>query len=494
MVHKLCNCIKLVLPETTILLGGPEVSYDAETILAEHANIDIIIRDEGEVAFKAFINGTPLSQIGGVTYRDGDKIISNATTTPLPLADIPFAYNKLNGLENKIIYYETSRGCPNSCGYCLSGDAVGVRFLPLKRVCKELEFFLKSNVKQVKFVDRTFNCNPAHARAVWNFLIENDNGHTNFHFEISADIITDDDIALLKNARPGLFQFEVGVQSTNIDVLGTIARKTNLPRLYNSVGNIKALGNIHLHLDLIAGLPGENYQSFLQSFDDVYALEPNKLQLGFLKLLKGSRLRTQNAELGLMFKPHAPYEVLRTAQLSFDEIITLKTIEHMLDVYYNSGLFRNTLRFVVPKFSSPSVFFESLAHHFTTGGYEGVSHSKITTLNILHDFCATLPEKQIIEDLLRFDMLLNENIHNLPQWAVCIRTDDEKHKIKNFYRNTNNADKYFGGVKNVKSSRIEAFSFDILELIESGFSNINKTPTEVLFIYTKKIRTEKVVL
>jgi len=411
MVMSLIETFKKVLPNIQIVVGGPEVSYDFSSNL-----VDIIIRGEGEEAFKQIVQGfTPKTEF---------------ESSSLPLENIPFPYPTeiFPTLQNRIIYYETSRGCVNRCGYCLSSATEGVRFLPWERVQSDLDKFLLAKVKQVKFVDRTFNCSKHHAISIWKHLIQNDNGITNFHFEIAGEQLDNETLTLLSTARKGLFQFEIGVQSTNPKTLECIRRTTDTVRLFENVRKLMAFGNIHLHLDLIVGLPYEDYQSFKQSFNDVFACFPHKLQIGFLKLLKGSQLRKNAEKYGIVYKKNAPYGVLKTDFITFEEVNHIKKIEHMVETFYCGTGFSSTIQFMLAHFATAFDLFDSLAVHWEANNYHLVSHKKMAMYSFLHAFGEkSLPDKlrQICE-LLKFDMLLQENVRTFPEWITAYYTPDNR--------------------------------------------------------------------
>lgn len=423
-----------------VILGGPEVSYDAENILKQ-IPADIVIRGEGEQTFyeltKGMITNTlQLEKIDGITYRKQHDIISNPNRTPIALDDLPFVYEEIESFQHRILYYETQRGCPYQCQYCLSSIEKGVRFLSLERVKKDLQFFLDHNVPQVKFVDRTFNADKNHANAIWSYLIEHDNGVTNFHMEITADRLTEESLVLLQKARKGLFQFEIGVQSTNPHTIKAIKRNTNFEILKKIVKRIKSYQNIHQHLDLIAGLPYENYDSFRNSFNDVYDLEPEQFQLGFLKLLKGSGLREDASKYGIVYRQQAVYEVLFTKELCYDELCRLKQIENLVEIYYNSGKARNAISCSIPFFSSPFDFYEKFGDDWEKQNYHTVQHSKMDLYNIFYQFiCQQIPlQKEKIKDCLKFDIFLNDNIKSLPDWLQ--ESEEEKQNRRQYFNNT----------------------------------------------------------
>lgn len=498
IIKKTIKNIRKLMPHTKIILGGPEVSYEFDAILGEYA--DIIVIGEGEKTFyelmDCFVNGKGcLGNINGIAYIDDnyDKIVT-PPREPLSLDEIPFAYEEgLSGLENKIIYYEASRGCPYSCQYCLSSVEKGIRLLSLERVKRDLKFFTDRNVRQVKFVDRTFNADKGFALAVWNFLIENDNSVTNFHFEVSADILTDEMLDTLKRARKGLFQLEIGVQSTNDLTLSYIKRKTRLDFLFKRVKQINEAGNIHQHLDLIAGLPGEDYNSFAKSFNDVFSLKPQQLQLGFLKLLKGSGLRRDAEKYGIVYREASPYEVLYTKEVSFEEMLRLKRIEEMVENYYNSGKCVYTVFLSMDYFPSAFDFFERLSVYWEDRGADNVSHSKMELYEIMYDFLKEYYENdRLLKDILRFDILINDNLKNLPQW-LDYKADDELKGIQSrFFSDSERVRAYLPKLTLYSPKQLnrmcclEKFSADFCGWIDNGFKALKREDTYILFEYTSK--------
>ncbi len=479
--------IKKVLPNVIIILGGPEVSYDIENIM-ENKDIDIICYGEGEATFleltKYFVDKKGnLNDIKSIAYRK-ENIIINSNRNPLKLDDIPFVYNKdnLSDFENRILYYETSRGCPYQCQYCLSSIEKGVRFLSLERVYSDLQFFLDNKVKQVKFVDRTFNCNKNHALSIWKYLKNNDNKITNFHFEITADLIDEEIIEFLKTVRVGLFQFEIGIQSTNIQTINSIKRKVNFDILADVVKKIKESKNIHQHLDLIAGLPNEDYNSFANSFNDVYKLQPEQLQLGFLKVLKGSGLRSNALEYGLVYKDKAPYEILYTNDLNYKNMLKLKMIEEMVETYYNSGKATYTLKYIIQFFNSPFHFYETLAEYWENNNHNAIQHSKMELYTILMNFSNEYLVDKLseIKDLLKFDMFLNDNVKTLPAWLSYKKSSIIEDKIKNFYKEKSNVEKYLPELMNYdykqlsRLTHVEYFSYDIVTWIDTDILKLSE--------------------
>ena len=447
MVLSIAETFKKIAPEVKIVAGGPEVSYGFKS-----PDADIIVSGEGEAAFselvRGFLSGKPLRK----TYK---------SKANLPLEDIPFPYqNGFVGFKNRIIYYETARGCTNQCGYCLSSANEGVRFLPMERVQEDLAVFLREKVRQVKLVDRTFNCNKQHTMEIWKYLIQNDNGITNFHFELAADLLDDEMVSVIKRAGAKLFQFEIGVQSTNFDTLSAIRRKTDIRRLLDNVRKLKMSGNVNLHLDLIAGLPFEDHSSFISSFNDVIACFPDQLQVGFLKLLKGSALRKDAAKYGIKFKSSPPYEILANNFMGYEVINRLKKIEHMVELFYNSGGFRSYMLYMAPDYD----FFEALSVYWEKKDYHLASHKKAVLYTVLYEFGG---KSRIISELLKFDMLTLENIRTFPNW------------INEYYS--------FDWKKITKTNALHTFEYDIPAWLNEIKTNtraiLQKKETEVLFDY-----------
>ena len=406
----IAECHK-VMPGVPIWLGGPEVSYDAEDMLKKHPELTGILVGEGEKTFPRLVKYYVNNEAERL-----DRILRGELCD---LNQIPFAYEGLEDFEHRIIYYESSRGCPFSCSYCLSSIDKSVRFRDLELVKKELQFFLDAKVPQVKFVDRTFNCRKSHALAIWRYLLEHDNGITNFHFEIAADLLDEEELELMSRMRPGLIQLEIGVQSTNPGTIEAIHRRMDLEKVRGNVSRVHAMKNIHQHLDLIAGLPYEDYESFARSFDEVFAMQPEQLQLGFLKVLKGSLMYREAKKYGIVYRNRPPYEVLYTNWLSFSEILRLKAIEEMVEIYYNSHQFGNTLEALIPAFSSAFGFFEKLADYYEQEGLNGKNHSRLQRYEILLDFIIQrFPEQEKkYRELLTIDLYLRERVKRRPAFA-----------------------------------------------------------------------------
>lgn len=479
-------------PEVPIWVGGPEVSYEIERMFVENPSFYGVVIGEGEATFSElcayYCNGKKgsLSDIAGIAYRNGEKyderkegslaITRTKPRAPIDLSSIPFCYEDMTDFENRIIYYESSRGCPFSCSYCLSSIDKKLRFRNTELVKKELQFFIDKKVPQVKFVDRTFNCNHTHAMEIWKFIQEKDIGITNFHFEIAADLLTEEETALLSTFRPGLVQLEIGVQSTNLQTIEEIHRKMQLSDVESSVRFIQKAGNIHEHLDLIAGLPYENYERFGQSFRDIYALKPNQLQLGFLKVLKGSYIFEHKDEYGMIYRSKPPYEIMQTKWLSYEEVLLIKLVEEMLEVYYNSGQFEITMKLTDVVYPDSFGFFLRLGQFYERMGYLGMNHSRIRRCEILLEFLKQ--EKQVsielMEEALLYDLYYRENMKSRPYWAGNI---SEFSKITKTY------------CKNGKLSHIEPFSYHFPDKSQKTIGKLPERLEEgiyVLFEYEKR--------
>ena len=423
-VRELIRDLAKILPETAFWAGGPEVSYDAEKILTEMPEVTGVLVGEGEKTFhdllEYYIDGKgSLGEIRGIAYRDGEEIRHNGWRELMNLSEIPFVYQHLEEFENRIIYYESSRGCPFSCSYCLSSIDKKLRFRDLELVKKELQFFLDHKVPQVKFVDRTFNCKHEHAMAIWKYILEHDNGVTNFHFEVSADLLRDEEMDLMAKMRPGLIQLEIGVQSTNPETIRAIHRHMDLDKLERCVDRVHSFRNIHQHLDLIAGLPYEDYDTFHRSFNDVYQMKPDQLQLGFLKVLKGSLMKEEAEKYGIVHKEKEPYEVLSTKWLPYGDVLKLKAVESMVEVYYNSGQFQHTLEYLVPLAKDAFTFYESLGAFYEKKGYSEISHSRMRCYEILLEYLQEETDVSVekASQKMLYDLYLREKLKKRPSFA-----------------------------------------------------------------------------
>lgn len=442
-VEELIRELKKLCPKTPIWVGGPEVSYEVETLMREHPGIDGVMIGEGEQTFLNLCHyyakrwGTydikregddhskrkeELSQIPGIAYREPDGSVHfTEAAEPVNMSEIPFCYEDMGEFRNRIIYYESSRGCPFSCSYCLSSVDKRLRFRSLELVKKELGFFIEQGVPQVKFVDRTFNCSHDHAMEIWRFIKENDRGITNFHFEVAADLLTKEELDFIGTMRPGLIQLEIGVQSTNDETIREIHRTMDLEKLKKIVRRIEAPGNIHQHLDLIAGLPYEDYETFARSFDEIYDLKPQQLQLGFLKVLKGSYMFEHAGEYGMIYRSAPPYEIMATNWLSFDEVLKIKQVEEMLEVYYNSGQFEVTMKILEPLFHSAFGMYQQMGEFYEKQGYFQMKHTRIRRCEILMEFMESYHpqmDMELLKQALIFDLYYRENMKSRPAFAM----------------------------------------------------------------------------
>lgn len=452
--------LRKIMKQTQIWVGGPEVSYRASEFLEKYPEAHIVMLGEGEKTFKSLVelnvngkvNAEELKNIRGIVYRDREgRIRNNGFSELMDLSSVPFPYDDIDSFKNKIIYYESSRGCPYSCSYCLSSVDKRLRFRDIGLVKKELQLFIDNEIPQVKFVDRTFNCKKSHAMEIWRYIYEHDNGVTNFHFEISADMIDEEELELFSKMREGLIQLEIGVQTTNERTIKEINRTMKLDRLRYVVNRINSFKNIHQHLDLIAGLPYEDYDSFVKSFNDVYYMYPEQLQLGFLKVLSGAEMERKVSDYELMYTDEPPYEVLSTKWLSYDDILHLKSVENMVEIYYNSRQFVNSIAYLENKFETPFDMFEELGNYYELHKLDEVRHSRIQMYNILLEFYKSKYEDdKVFIELLKLDVYLRENIKSRPGFAE----NEDKELLREYYR------KYKTITKMI---HIESFDIDVLK-------------------------------
>ena len=449
-VEQLITEISKVLPGMQIWLGGPEVSYNAVSVMKKYPQVTGVMCGEGEETFLELMeywNQERENQdtIKGIVYRENGTCRQNPPRPVMDLSKVPFVYDHIEDFQNKIIYYESSRGCPFSCSYCLSSIDKCLRFRNLELVKKELQFFIDHEVPQVKFVDRTFNCKHSHSMAIWTYLKEHDRGKTNFHFEVAADLLNEEEMELIASMRPGLIQLEIGIQSTNPETITEIRRKMNFEEVKRIVKRVQEKGNVHQHLDLIAGLPYEDYERFAQSFRDVYALHPEQLQLGFLKVLKGSYMHEKTEDYQLLYQDWPPFEVLSTKWLSYDDVIRLKGVEEMVEVYYNSGQFVNTLRLLEEEFTDTFALYESLSRYYEENGLHMINHSRITRYEVLFAFIKACVEKNVenYRQMLILDLYLRENVKKRPEFAGEVSVD--KQKASAFYEKEAEERRYLKG-------------------------------------------------
>ena len=477
-VEELIRELGKIFPSVPIWVGGPEVSYDTKDVLERLPEVTGVIFGEGEKTFLEVVEyyhgkDVKLSEIKGIAYRGEEgQFLQNSWREVMDLSEVPFVYHDMADFKNKIIYYESSRGCPFSCSYCLSSIDKCLRFRKLELVEKELQFFIDEKVPQVKFVDRTFNCNHKHAIAIWKYIKEHDKGITNFHFEVAADLLNEEELKLIESMRPGLIQLEIGVQSTNEQTIREIRRTMRFEEVARIVQRINQGENVHQHLDLIAGLPYEDMESFQKSFDDVYRLHPEQLQLGFLKVLKGSYMESQKERYGLVYKSRPPYEVLYTKWLSYEEMMQLKSVEEMVEVYYNSRQFSYCLRKLEEEYASPFVLYQGLGRYYENHELHLMSHSRITRYEILLGFIREKHKEResLYRELLTFDLYLRENVKNRPEFAG--EHEVSKDWLNAFYETESKEHQYLIGYEAYdkrqlrKMTHIEKFHYDVLGTCE----------------------------
>ncbi len=499
IIGELLEDLPKVLPDTDIWLGGPEVSFNAPEVLSRYPEVKGIMVGEGEVTFSEILQQyrrqeePDFSGVAGLYLKSGYTAPREITD----LSSLPFLYRETETFANRIIYYESSRGCPYRCSYCLSAIDKTVRFRDITLVKQELDFFLKAGVSQVKFVDRTFNCGHEHAMEIWKYLQEKDNGITNFHFEIAADILRDDEIELLQKMRPGQVQLEIGVQSFNEDTLRAINRRMDKDRLIHVVSEIRKNRNIHQHLDLIAGLPYEDYESFGDSFDRVYAMEPDQLQLGFLKVLSGAPIAEEAEKYGIVYTKQPPYEVLGTGWLSYGDVIRLKKIEEMVELYYNSSQFVNTLRYMKRAFASPFRMFEALSEYYEKHGLFTNNPSRAYRYKVLLEFASEVdPGKDgIYTELITYDLYLRENMKSRPEFCRSLTNEAYRNFRHAFYREEEKTRQYLPDLKQYDSrqlsgiTHLEPFTYPVWDAESLNHQETGDTSGEeryVLFDYTRK--------
>lgn len=557
IVQDLLAELPKILPDTELWLGGPEVSFHAEKLMQALPQLTGIMVGEGEETFlellKHYWNHTvSLSDIRGIVHKGGFTGARGLTD----INRLPFIYNPalssdsprhetdrlfieisqiretqtkepqtedsqlektqikdfqtedpqiedsqtrepLAAFKNRIIYYESQRGCPFQCAYCLSSIDRKVRLRDIGTVTSELQYFLDCKVSQVKFIDRTFNCNTDHALSIWNYLKEHDNGVTNFHFEIAADLLTDSQLEVMRGMRPGFIQLEIGVQSTNEITLKAVSRRMEIDKLRRAVAAIRGFQNIHLHLDLIAGLPYEDYNSFARSFNDVYAMAPDQLQLGFLKVLKGSPMEQCAGEYGIAYGSKPPYEVLYTKWLGFDDVLKLKGIEEMVEIYCNSNQFSHTLPVLIQEFSSPFHMYEALAGYYRANGYMLSTPSRSYRYQVLLDFaCSVAADKcALFAELLTFDLYLRENLKSRPDFLpenAIDKNESEKKKLRLFFEREEQAHEYLKGYDGYTSAQllrmthIEKLTYPVWKTSPADCSVRLETPAYVLFDYKNR--------
>lgn len=473
-VNRLAELIKLVDPKIEILYGGPEVSYEGKEFLENHEG-EYVIVGEGEKTFREFVlyklGEGKIEDIKGLNYKRDGKVFENPKRPEMDMNELVFPYTYEEDINNKIVYYEASRGCPFKCKYCLSSVMHGVRFLDVERVKKELKYFMERGLKLVKFVDRTFNCNREYTVELLKYLSEQDT-ETRFHFEVAADLLTEEQIEILNNAPKGRFQLEVGVQTTNNEVLHNINRYITYENIKEKVLKVAAGKNVMQHLDLIAGLPGEDLESFKKSFNDVHAIRPDEIQLGFLKLLKGSSMREEAKKWGIVYSPYAPYEIIRSKDISYEELLLLKKVEAMVDKYYNSCKFNNVIKFFLNIYEKPFDFYYDLAMFFEEKGNFKRSIGNVEYYKILLDFYLEKiggEDEGLFKEVLKFDYLCFNKKRWLPDFLLRTITKEDEQSIKDS----------FDRQMPFKKAHIEKFEIDIINYIKNG--EINFEPKYLIF-------------
>ncbi len=505
---KICENLKKVKPNIIIGLGGPEVSYDSKDAMEKYEFVDYILCGEGELVFRDLtehlLGKRKIEDVEGIVYRYNNNVIVNKEKELLQnLDEIPSPYENLDPTEyeNRIVYYETSRGCPFNCQYCLSSTLKGLRYFSIDRVKRDLKKLIDARVSQIKFIDRTFNANKKFAQEIMKFLMDNDNGYTTYHFEVTAHLLDDDTLEFLKDCKEGLFQFEIGVQSTNQKTLDAVGRRDDFKKLSYVVQKVASYRNIHQHLDLIAGLPYEDYNSFENSFNDVFNLGIEHLQLGFLKMIKGTGVRNTANEHGYKYKDYAPYEVLYNDYITYDQILKLKDIEEILERYYNSKNFVLSMRYIIKNFykQSPFKFFEDFATYFDNNGYFDMAQGKNQLYKILLDFYYETINlnNELFNDILKYDYVSLGKTSNLPNFFNKIEMEDFKNRCHIFLQSEENTKVYLPSFENIpakfmiKHVHFEPFKYNVLELKQDINKNLEPNENVILFVYDDKKIFEK---
>ncbi|HCQ5684563.1 TPA: B12-binding domain-containing radical SAM protein [Clostridioides difficile] len=507
-IVKLCDNLKKIRPNTKIALGGPEVSYDSYEAMKKYDFVDYILYGEGELIFRDLVlhlqGKMEINDVNGLVYRQGNEIIVNKPMELLQnLDEIPSPYENLNPkeYENRIVYYESSRGCPFNCQYCLSSTIPGLRYFSLDRIKSDLKALIDARVSQIKFIDRTFNANRKVAMEIMDFLMKNDNGYTTYHFEVTAYLIDDKMLEFLADCKEGLFQFEIGVQSTNEKTLDAVGRRDDFKKLSHVVQTVASYRNIHQHLDLIAGLPYEDYKSFENSFNDVFNLGIEHLQLGFLKMIKGTGMRKVADEHGFKYKDYAPYEFLYNNYISYEETLKLKDIEDILERYYNSKNFVLSMRYIIGRFykQSPFKFFEFFAKYFDENGYFDLAQGKNQLYKILMDFYNEKIniDNDVFNDILKYDYISLGKTSNMPQFFNKLDMDDFKNRCHVFLQDNDNLSTYLPSFVDkpakhiIKYVHFEPFRFNVVDLKNDINTEIRELENVVLFEYDDKKIFEK---
>lgn len=499
MIHQISRLLKKIMPDLTVIFGGPEVSFDVKSTMQLNDAIDIIVIGEGEEVFPKLIgalkDNDDYSEIPSLAFRArGEVFVNEHCSLSLDMGKIPFPYEEEKINEDKIVYYESSRGCPFQCQYCLSSSFQGVRFRPIEMVKKELKYFIDQEVKQVKFIDRTFNAKRSYAMDIMEYILQHNKGKTNFHFEVTADLIDEDMLDFLLTVPVGLFQFEIGIQSTNEETLQAIQRKMDFPKLMQVVNTISSGKNIHQHLDLIVGLPKEDYFTFRKSFNDVFSLKPEKLQIGFLKLLKGSGIRRDARQYGYIYDDSPPYEVLENEVISYGDIIRLKGIEEMVEIYWNSRMFNTSIEVMIESYySNPFKFFEDLWFFWEEKGYHHQSHSRNKLYEILVEFYRykCLEKMKAFKEVLKFDYIKHNKTSTLPVIFEAVHDTNFKNKCHQFLQKIENLNCYLPKYIDLPAKHIikrvhfERFQYNVIEIANNpqNLKYVKEEATILLFDY-----------
>jgi len=503
-VLKLSENIKKILPTIVIVLGGPEVSFEVDRFLVDHLFVDFVIMGEGEYTFKKLIyylksGNINFENIGGLVYRKGNKVEINDSyeqACDLDYLPSPYSDEMLQSIGNRIVYFEASRGCPFSCSYCLSSTSKGVRFFSMERVKNDLDRLIRTGIRQIKFVDRTFNCNKSRAKEILRYVIEssgakNNEVTTNFHFEAAADLFDEEMLDILSVAPEGLIQLEIGVQSTNSSTLELVDRKTDLAKVFSNISKLRLKGNINIHLDLIAGLPGESFLSFCNSFNQVYMLNPQQLQLGFLKMLKGSKIRSEAELHEYCYRNYPPYEVLFNKFISYEELLVLKGIEEHVDKYYNSGRFLTSLNnFIRFHFETAFEFYRAFHIFYVKEGLNGRNLSSRELYSAFVKFAHNFDNFEIANELIKLDYLASDNSRNYPEGIINYKEHGFKEKCFEFLKVYSNIDNYLPQYKGVppkeiyKKVHFEVFKIDVSKV--QGKKDFQKRRTVIMFDYSSK--------
>lgn len=503
---KVIKMLKKIKPELIIVLGGPEVTYDTLEWMEKINEVDFIVIGEGEASFKSLLTEIMTNQdyhnIAGIAYRRNEEIVLNPQREKLDLATIPSPYRfpeDFPNLSKRVVYIETSRGCPFTCQFCLSSIEVGVRYFNREKIKEDILFLMEHGAKTLKFVDRTFNISRSYAMEMFQFLIDHHYPGTVFQFEITADIMRPEVLQFLNDHAPeGLFRFEIGIQSTNDYTNALVKRKQNFEKLTRTVQMVKEGGKIAQHLDLIAGLPEENYDSFRKTFNDVFAFEPEELQLGFLKMLRGTGLRSEAQKYGYIFEDHSPYEILGNSVLPFNDIIRIKQVEDVLEKYWNAHRMDTTLLYLVWSiFDSPFDFFQEFGAYWDQKGWSRIGHQLEDLFERLFMFLNTKEQLplSVIGAMMKYDYLIGKSHKpRKPWWQDKFDKDLRTEYLKILSETPSILGEEFAQIslseKDLhKHTIMEVVPFDIAHYLETG--TLNHESTLMLIFYNPTLKQSK---